>query len=247
MQEFRGLSPEEGEAELEVRLGTLTSDDRFCNGVSKLFFEQLEADLAECSTLVPDPGWVEVVDHHFATADGQEMRTRVLPDTDGLKIEPQTICKRPLRRVMCACVDGLCDEVGRVALALEVPVAAPPAVVIETHVRIKQRRRFRDVRHGKVIWSYELSRAWSGSGFQAAEYQQHNGEPTYEVELELVDEGRAYTASRTIEQVVEGIEHKVKLLLGQPERPLNVVEDPVRRSKKGERAHARAMRARSIR
>lgn len=229
--------------ELEVRLGTLTADDRFCAGVGKLFFAHLEQDLAECTALVADEGWVEIVDHHFATPDGQEMRTRVLPDTEGMGLRRSTICKLPVHRLLCTCAAGLCDEVCRVSLAHEHEVAAPPAVVIETHVRIKQRRCFRDVRDGKVVWSYELSRTWSGSGYQAAEYQQHNAEPTYEVELELVDEDRCYTASRTVEQIAAGVAHKAKLLLGQSTQGLSVADDPVRRSKKGERAHARAARA----
>ena len=75
------------------------------------------------------------------------------------------------------------------------------------------------MRGGKVVWSYELSRTWSGSGYQAAEYQQHNAEPTYEVELELVDEDRCYTASRTVEQIAAGLAHKAKLLLAEHAGP----------------------------
>lgn len=244
VEQFRGFSKADA-PELEVRLGTITSNGRFCAGVSKLFFEQLEQDLAECPTLVADEGWVEVVDHHFATPDGQEMRTRILPDTDAIKLRQSTICKMPVQRVLCSCSAGLCDEVCRVSLAQELPVAAPPPVVIETHVRIKQRRCFRDVREGRTVWSYELSRTWSGSGYQATEYQQHNAEPVYEVEIELVDEDGAYSGPRSVAQLVEGIAHKVKLLLGQSTQDLCISDDPVRRSKKGERAHTRAARARS--
>jgi hypothetical protein len=240
---FRGI-PKSEAPELEIRLGTLTTDERFCAGVGKQFFEQLEQDLLECTTLVAEPGWVEVVDHHYAASDGQEMRTRVTPDTDAIELRRQTIRKRPLQRVRCAVLARLCDEVCRVSLAQEEVVTTPPSIVIETHVRIKQRRCFRDVRDGKTVWSYELSRTWSGAGYEAAEYQQHNTEPTYEVELELVDEGGVYTSARDAGEIARGVEHKVKLLLGQPSQDIEVVDDPVRRSKKGERAHARAERAR---
>ena len=48
--------PKSEAPELEIRLGTLTTDERFCAGVGKQFFEQLEQDLLECTTLVADPG-----------------------------------------------------------------------------------------------------------------------------------------------------------------------------------------------
>ena len=72
----------------------------------------------------------------------------------------------------------------------------------------------------------------------------HNTEPTYEVEPELVVDEGVYTSARDAGEIARGVEHKVKLLLGQPSQDIEVVDDPVRRSKRGERAHARAERAR---
>ena len=58
----------------------------------------------------------------------------------------------------------------RVACALETPVTSPPDVCVPTHVRIKQRRVFRDVRDGAVVWSYELSKTWSASSRSVVEH-----------------------------------------------------------------------------
>lgn len=226
--------------ELEMRLGTTNGEGRFCPGVTKTSFDELEADLLECSALTADAGWSEVVDHYFTSTDGCEHRTRVVADTDDMRLDSGTVSKQVLRRMLCT---GESDDVCRIALALETPTT-PPQLVITTHVRIKQRRCFRDVRDGNVVWSYELSRVWSAAGYLAAEYQQHYAPPLYEVECELVDETGAYLRGLSDEEVAESIALKMQMLTGHPILDQNVTEEPIRRSKKSERLHSSEERQR---
>ena len=100
------------------------------------------------------------------------------------------------------CDDGdQTGEVCRVACATEVAEAHPPSTCVPTHVRVKQRRRFEDVRVGKVVWAYELSKVWSKSSSSVVEHLQPRA-TVYEVECELVDEG-AYLANHTDAEVAE--------------------------------------------
>ena len=78
----------------------------------------------------------------------------------------------------------------RVALAGELALDEQqlPAVCTPSLVRIKQRRCFRDVREGLVVWSYELSRSWAAPTQREAEQLHHDAHPTYEGG-ELTDAG----------------------------------------------------------
>ena len=71
------------------------------------------------------------------------------------------------------------------------------------------------MRGGRVVWSYELSRTWSAPSRTAVEHLQHEQEPVYEVECELVDEGGAYLAAHTDEAVARSLLLKAHLLLGE--------------------------------
>jgi len=87
-----------------------------------------------------------------------------------------------------------------------------------------------------VVWSYELSRTWAANNRDAVEHRRLTCDPTYEVELELVDAGGEYLRERTDEEVAESIVLKAKALLAE-DLPLQLLssqthEQPPRRHRK---------------
>lgn len=201
-----------GEVELEIRLGLV--GEGFSPGVSKEAFEQLEADLLESEQLVPaERPWAEHVDYHYLDARGRRIRTRVHFDADAMAVSTVHVQKEVLERVLVRRPDGT-EESARISVARETPVHDPPGSCVPTHVRVTQRRSFHDVRGGEVIWAYELSKTWSANSRSAVEYRQHECEPVYEVECELVDAKGTYLSSLTPQQVADSITLKAKLLLG---------------------------------
>jgi len=211
----------EPHGELELRMGGF-AHSKFCPGVSKDVFDQLERDLAESTTLEHDVGWVEVVDYFYMNQRGEAVRTRVEYDADQMEVSKRHVCKQSMHAVVLRRGDdddhghaAAHDEVCKLAFAIETPILDPPTTCMPTYVRIKQRRCFRDVRDRRVVWSYELSKTWSANNRSAVEHLQLLSEPIYELEVELVDEGRAYTGARSDEQVAASLLLKTKLLLGE--------------------------------
>lgn len=207
----RFLPVHRGHGELECRLGAL-EDGRFSSGVPRDTFEQLERDMSE--VLVSDRLWNEHVDYFYLNSDGQTIRTRVTFDNRDMKMQTQHVRKEVLRSVLIARDDDLSDAC-RLTCAVEHPVDTPPVSVVINYVRVKQRKRFVDVRDGNEVWVFELSKTWAAGSRDAVEYQQHNVEPRYEVECELVDATGDYLASRTPAEVTESLLMKMKVLLGE--------------------------------
>ena len=211
-------------AELELRLGSYV-DGRFCAGVPKDVFDQLEQDMQDAHELTAEDGWSEVVDYFYPTARGERVRTRVTFDTQRMEVGTEHVVKQTSGSAVLQGEQGE-DEEGaaqggaacRIAWATETPLAEPaPGTCVPTHVRIKQRRCFRDVRAGKAVWSYELSKTWSAGGRSAVEHLQRVAPPVYEVECELVDEGGAYLVARADADVAASFLLKARLLLGDAE------------------------------
>ena len=196
-------------SELEIRLGTKTAQG-FVPGVSRETFEELERDFEDCG-LKADEKYVEIVDYHYTTKDGK-VRTRVEYDSKDMVLLTHHVKKHSRDFVTLVCRN---EDVGcRIALSTEEPVKQAPSVCIPSHVRVKQRRCFEDVRDGKTVWRYELSKTWSGSTRGAVEHNQHNVPPVFEVEVELVDEDNVYTSTRTDSDITDSILMKAQLLLG---------------------------------
>jgi hypothetical protein len=206
----RRAAPTRGE--LELRLGR-REGSAFAPGVSREAFLQLERDMEEEPGLVADERWVELVDYHYALRRGERARTRVEFDAQRMALSTAHVAKRGAAHVLLG-TDG--DAACRVAYAAEEPVEPPPAC-LPTHVRVKQRRCFRDVRDGRVVWSYELSKTWAASSRSVVEHLQRTTEPTYEVECELVDEGGGYMRARADAEVAASLCLKARLLLGDAE------------------------------
>ena len=199
--------------EFELRLGR-RGDENFTPGVPRDVFEQLERDLDDASSLQGDRHWTEVVDYHYRdTHTGDNARTRVEFDTDQIALSTQHIVKTRVRSVVLIRTEEG-DEACRAALSTERPLSDPPHACLPTCVRVKQRRCFRDVRDGRVVWSYELSKTWTGNTRSAVEHLQHMSEPVYEVECELVDEGGAYMSARSDSDVARSVLLKASMLLG---------------------------------
>lgn len=209
---FRSLP--DGKKELEMRLG-VWEDGQFRAGVSRETFEDLQKDLMSLNHLESEDKWTEIVDYHYSTADGSSARTRVMNDIQSLTM----ITEHTNKDNVCSSVfqhENSCNgETCRIAVSSEIPLTSVPEHCMPTYVRIKQRKRFVDVRGGREVWSYELSKTWAGSTRTAVEKMQHLAEPQYEVECELVDVGGVYMADRTTSTVAESICLKATNLLGQ--------------------------------
>ena len=225
---------DEPHAELELRLGSRDREGCFTAGVDGSVFETLLADLQELPGIHGDRQWEEMVDYHYTTPRYERVRTRVRFDSLTMSLNSSHVSKRVEERLTLArdCLGDAC----RVSLARETPVSDAPATVCPTHVRIQQRRQFRDVRNGRTVWSYDFSKTWSGHSRSAVEHKQHETKPVYEVEIELVDEGGAYRDKRSDATIAASLLLKAKALLGDaPDVELEVHDTGVpaggRRSK----------------
>ena len=185
VEAYRATDRNDGPIELELRLGCLDSAGKFCPGVAKDVFESLLGDMQN-TDLKADKQWQETVDYHYVCPQGRNIRTSVVFDSTNMVMTTTHIQKVLLKRLMAyRNCGGDVRQTCRVCLAREVPVLQPPGCVVPTHVRIKQRKRFQDVRDGKTVWSYELSKTWSANSRSAVERKQHTCEAVYEVECEL--------------------------------------------------------------
>jgi len=218
--------------ELEFRLGT-QSEERFGSGVTRDTFEQLERDMTDA--LQSDRLWTEIVDYYYLNTSGATLRTRVAFDHTDMTLHTEHVRKEVLRTVT-VCRDDDPSDACRLSCAVEHPVAQPPASVMINYVRVKQRKRFVDVRDGNEVWAFELSKTWSAGSRDAVEYQQHHTEPHYEVECELVDRAGTYLSERSHDEVAASILLKVKMLLGEDaDGRVHVVSDEYRSRRKRSR------------
>ena len=199
------------DVELEMRLGQCS--DTFRAGIPRVMFEQLESDLAEAHGLSAETGYTELVDYFYTLSRGQQIRTRVHYDSSRMEIRTEHVEKRLLHSLVASVSDDPGDAC-RLEVSTETAVESPPQSTLINYVRVKQRRTFIDRRQGGDVWRYELSRTWSGTTRDAVEYSQHNAEPTYEVECELVDENGAYMEERSDREVADSLHMKVLMLLG---------------------------------
>lgn len=208
--------------ELEIRVGSMC-DGKFFPGVSEAVFDQLEKDMIDAPTLVTDNKWDEIVDYFYINMRGGPTRTRVAFDTESMELRSTHIVKMPLQNLVFRRGDD--DDACKVSHSRETPLDDPPGTCVPTHVRIKQRKAFRDVRDGHVVWLYELSKTWSGTSRSAVEHLQNVSDPCYEVECELVDEGGGYLARTSDEHVAASLLLKSKMLLGEdPATPLELID-----------------------
>ena len=211
--------------ELEMRLGRFR-EGRFVPGVTRRVFEQLEREM-EDSPLDADENSMEIVDYFYphvrgSGGVGDQVRTRVSYDVEKMQMNKEHIVKRGGESLVLSSSSndmeqeeaGCDDMVCRVAVADEVRLPTPPATVVTTHVRIKQRRCFRDMREGGVVWIYELSKTWAGTSRSAVEHLQQHTEPTYEVEVELVDSKHSYVAQHDDAYIADSLLCKANALLG---------------------------------
>ena len=239
---FRSMSQEHpGEIELELRLGS-SSKNAFFPGVPPSVFQQLDEDMCEDCRLVTPETWSEIVDYHYMGLNGFPIRTRVIANSEKMLVDKEHTRKVVIQKVLVKRDDGS-EDVARLTLSHEIPVVNPPASCVPTHVRIKQRRTFKDVREGATVWAYELSKTWSANSRSAVEHKQHMNEPIYEVECELVDEHGTYLMERTDEEVSQSLMIKLKSLFGKDTvTKLKVEREDVPRESSGQAKSKRSKR-----
>lgn len=248
---FRRAAP--STLELELRMGTVV-DGRFVAGVSRKVFEQLEREM-EDSGLSADENSMEIVDYFYphGRRGDERARTRVTYDVQTMEMKREHIIKEAGESVV-VCYTKEADYAGkrgsamdacRIAVAEETPLADPPGTAVTTHVRIKQRRCFRDVRGANVVWIYELSKTWAGTSRSAVEHLQQHTEPTYEVEVELLDSTREYAEAHDDAHVANSILCKAKAVLGlEPHCDLYLLEHRGMEGESDARKPAKRMRSR---
>lgn len=197
--------------ELEMRLGQRS--DTFHSGVPQSVFEQLERDLVESRDLVAEPGYTEIVDYFYTLPRGRNVRTRVHYDSECMELHTEHMEKRSIQSFV-ASVSNDPGDTCRVEVSSEIPVDSPPQSTLINYVRVKQRRTFVDRRDFGDLWQYELSRTWSATTRDAVEYNQHNCEPSYEVECELIDAEGVYMGGKDDDHISESLHMKMLMLLG---------------------------------
>ena len=200
-------------SELELRLGKYRNG-KFTAGVERDVFEQLLSETQAVTSLVDEGDWNEIVDYHYVHSD-RKTRTRVLFDSKNMDMSTDHIHKRPIADAILKHTREDEDVAFRVMTSQELPVSSPlPVVCIPTHVRIKQRRRFSDVRNGNVVWVYEFSKTWSANSRSAVEQLQHMSPPVYEIECELIDEKGEYLKEHDNDFVAKSLLLKGQMLCG---------------------------------
>lgn len=207
--------------ELEMRLGQRS--DTFNSGVPRVVFEQIERDLVESSDLIAEPNFTELVDYFYTLPRGRNVRTRVQYDSARMHVDTKHVEKRSIQSFV-ASVSNDPGDTCRVEVSSETPVESPPQSTLINYVRVKQRRAFVDRREYGDVWRYELSRTWSATTRDVVEYNQHNCEPCYEIECELVDTSGTYMRERDDEHISESLHMKMLMLLGYDdvETPLEI-------------------------
>ena len=216
--------------ELEFRLGSFdATTGELSSGVSRETFEQLERDMTD--VLTSDRVWEEIVDYYYLNDAGETLRTRVSFDNRTMSMGRTHIKKETCMNMMVVRNDDPSDAC-RVACSVEHPVSDLPMSTIVKYVRVKQQKKFVDVRDGHVLWNFELSKTWSASSRDTVEYLQHNSEPRYEIECELIDESGAYMSQRSDKEIAASILMKVKMLLGEETDGRVHVLDSTRRPKR---------------
>lgn len=229
------------QGELEVRLGRWLAGASFQPGVSKDVFDDLEGEM--CKQFVTDDKWHEVVDYHYRCPDGRTVRTRVEFDLAIMAVRRTHIQKDEQASITFARTCG--GDACRVVCNVEMPTIEVPQCCHPHHVRVKQRKCFRDVRMGHVVWRYELSRTWCGPDAASAERMKKVSPPTYEVECELVDEDGHYMDKYDDEHIGLSLLLKGKILMGDEEdahvhlvTPACAKRRPVRHTPKAKRPRA---------
>ena len=198
--------------ELEIRIGKYM-DGKFVPGVERRDFEQLMIDMQASPSLVGDENWSEVVDYYY-NDNNTNIRTRVSFDSQTMTANTEHIVK-VLKSDHVMTHNGGEEVSFRVAVSEETPLEDPPAVCIPTFVRIKQRRVFKDIRNGNVVWCYEFSKTWSATSRSSVEHAQHMMPPVYEVECELLDPDGTYMDEKTDDTISTSLIMKSHLLLGE--------------------------------
>lgn len=170
--------------ELELRFGTQNSRGKFTPGRTRDFLDNA-LNLVQGSSVMQQSDWCEHHDYFYNALNGDEVRTRIIFDTDNLELERKTIQKQRVADIML--IDG--DDMVRISLSKEETYTKDLPVVVNTsHVRIQQRRCFTyGEPNGPPNWCYDFSITWFGATKTAAELQQQNSEPKFEMEVELVN------------------------------------------------------------
>ena len=225
--------------ELEMRLGTRC--EAFQSGVPRWVFEQLERDLSEAPGLTADSGYTEIVDYFYTLPKGRQIRTRVHYDSACMELSTEHVDKHLIQSFV-ASASGEPGDACRVEVSREVPVSSPPQCTLVNYVRVKQRRSFVDRRDDGDVWRYELSRTWSGTTRDAVEYNQHNSEPSYEVECELVDTKGTYMRNLSNAQVAESMHMKMLMLLGYDDVETSVEISHVKNERGGSMSGTKRVR-----
>lgn len=223
------------DGELELRLGSYV-DGHFVAGIRQETFLQLERDMGSDPNLIGDEQWTDVLDYFYPHTNGQTVRTRVSYDADEVRTRTCHVFKETVTdAILVPRADG--DEerqhvAGRIACATETSVLDPPHSCLLNYVRVKQMKRFQDVRQGEAVWTYVLARTWSATTRDEVEERQQKTQPIYEAECELSDARGTYLAAHDDAHVAQSMIFKMRRLLGlKDDAALTLVQRPSTKGK----------------
>jgi hypothetical protein len=185
VQHFRRLVDDGtplSELELEARLGHVDESGAFHASVPREIIDAA-VTMVLTNSAIQCSDWRE---HHdvFWMNGETPVRTRVTFDDADLCVVPHSVRKMQLCRVTTKCGDGLAM---RVTLSREQAVSHSKVTCDTEHVRIQQRRtaRWSRTRSAQHVWQYDFSLTWNGRTMTMAEKERWNGQPRYELEVEL--------------------------------------------------------------
>jgi hypothetical protein len=224
--------------EVEVRVGRIDARGRFHAGVTRHRMHGIVHGLDAQATLESTRRWEEVEDFFHddvqaAVDDGVDgrpatralaladapasagvpgaarLRTRVEFLSDAMRMRCTTIEKTVVASHLVATHAG--DL--RVSLSRERACARSPEIVQPRYVRIKQQREYHS-RESPFMFSCALT--WAGETHAAAEANQANDEPCYEIECELaLHAAPAYARRHSDRRIARSLLTKgINLLLG---------------------------------
>jgi hypothetical protein len=184
-----------GQFEIEARFGQINpATGEFIAGVSRQFMQQTIRLMDQFEDWQQVAPWQEIVDYFYAIPKKQDTigRTSVFMDAETRELKSVHIKKHNEQKVTLQSsseVVKLYDI--RVGLNFEEVLASS---ILPTHttpslVRIKSRKRYmyaRD-RSEDPVWSFDITRSWSGKTRAEAEKNQQQDRTTYEIEVECLN------------------------------------------------------------
>lgn len=184
-----------GQFEIEARMGTINpSTGEFVAGVTRQFLQQTIRLLDQFEDWQKVMPWQEIVDYFYPIPKKQDTtgRTSVFMDPETRELKTMHMKKHNEKKVTLQTTSDVVKLYDvRVALNFEEVLTSSvlPTHTMPSLVRIKNRKRYMYAhdRNDEPVWSFDVTRCWSGKTRAEAEKNQQEDRTTYEVEVECLN------------------------------------------------------------